>query len=83
MKILEETTPSIPLLDMQDGQIAVITDWTSSQYVDQIVQRWNNHLIRLGAPAGSSWPDIFRRRYEEVSPRNRVRILPPGTKLEV
>ncbi len=67
---------------MQDGQLAVITLWMVPNYEGVVVQRWGDDLVQLGRIAGDSWPGIFANVGLHLE-RNRVRILPPGTKLEI
>lgn len=81
MKIIEESKSEIPVLDMQDGHIGIITAWKWSTHVGDVVQRWGEHLICLGKGYTSSWPHFFNET--SVGFGNRVRILPPGSKLEI
>jgi hypothetical protein len=63
---------SIPLSEMKDGQIGIITEWADYQkYAGRIVQRYDNILIALGRSSGSSWSRIFA----ECSEHHRVRLL--------
>lgn len=79
MKIYQEKKDdSIPVREMEDGQIGVIAEWsTQPMYVGVIIQRYNNYLVALGKPYVCSWYEITDNH------GCRVRILQPGTLLEV
>lgn len=79
MKIIEEPKNDISIREMVDGQIGIITEFPGNpKHVNEIVQRYGVALIVLGQNLGNSWPTAF------VSlPEARVRILPPGTKIEI
>jgi len=71
---------SIPVYDMRDGEIGVITVWNNDNiYIGRVVQRFQTTLITLGANGGNSFPSVFNSKSETL----RVRILPAGTKLVV
>lgn len=80
MKLLKPVDGSINLHDMKDGEIAQITrNGDNLSYIGAIVQRYKNILITLGGHSESSFPAIF---YCLVG-HTRVKILHPGTQLEV
>jgi hypothetical protein len=80
MKLVDSQYNDVAIAAMQDGDIAIITKWSDSQYVGRIVQRYDMHLVTLGQPSGQSWTNF---RSLAASDQVRVRILPPGTKLEI
>lgn len=80
MKIISETPKSIPLSEMEDGQIAIITEFIG--YEGCIVQRYGIALIALGKPSGQGWSNIFTASETSLN-SVRVRILEVGTKIEV
>lgn len=83
MKIFSQ---NIHVSDMKDGAIAEITSWSSGQgrYLGIVVQRWGDDLIELGAPRRSGWPNLFKGNINKKDyPECQVRILPPGTTLEI
>lgn len=41
---------NIPVTEMKDGQVGIITTWTISSYVGRIVQRHGSDLIAIGLP---------------------------------
>ena len=63
--LVEGKQTEIPVSEMKDGDVAVITHWTNSvvskkdHYVGTIVQRFYNDLVRLGAPGESCWTGFF------------------------
>ena len=67
---------TIPVRDMRDGQIGVITEWGGSTvtYHGAPILRQNSSLINLNS--GGGW-DVFK---EDAY---RVRVLSNGTRLEV
>lgn len=84
MKIVGNIDNSINILDMGDGQFAVITQWDSeaaSDYIGYIVTRCGENLVILGdvpSPVRMDFWSLGRYELEK-----RVRILPKGTLLEV
>jgi hypothetical protein len=73
---------SIHVSQMKDGEIAVIVSWSYPEPVGQIVQRYDECLVALGGTWGKGWSMAF----EDDGIKNtkcRVKILPPGTLLEV
>jgi len=81
MRLKNEPVSDIPVCEMQDGWVAVITSWESHTniYVGRIVQRYKNILVTLGKESGESWTDILND--PDAHPDCRVRILPKGTEL--
>lgn len=77
MKIHKEDI-DIPASQMQDGDIGVITSWAVTPYIGTVVQKFGRYLISLGKPSGESWDSNW-----DQPKHNRVRILPPGTLLEI
>ena len=63
----------IPVSELKDGQIGVITQWSESRYLDIIVQRSNDFLFAVGGV--ENWGGI------PESTDCRVRILREGTEL--
>ena len=67
---------------MKDGQIGIITMWNDMDYVGNIVQRFENHLVCIGDDSYGGWPNHF-----DTSRNNshlyRVRLLGPGTMLRI
>jgi hypothetical protein len=84
MKILKEPIQEIPVKDLKDGEIAIITEWSASEYVGRIVQRYGEHLVALGSSRGSSWPEFFNEDFS-IRPLDnlKVRVLPKGTQIEL
>lgn len=69
---------SIPVHEMKDGQIGVITDWDGSTYNNgKVVQRYGLDLIQLGKPSGDSWRQVIINKIVGC----KVRILANGTEL--
>lgn len=84
MRIIEDVKPfDIKSFKMNDGQIAIITQWGKhTQYVGVLVQRYGTSLIALGEPRGGGWPEWFEADASKDE-TYRVRILPKGTKIEI
>lgn len=87
MKVLNLPPLDIPLSDLADGEIAVITKWGNTDekhHVGDIVQRYGPHLVRLQHPHGNGWSDVCRPDGMLMQSKDyRVRVLPKGTKLEL
>lgn len=81
MQIVETKHIEIRIDEMQDGQIAVITNWgTDSRYVGHIVQRYGNNLVTLAADSGHGWSNFF------IGSRTAdylVKILHQGTTIRI
>lgn len=72
---------TIPVMDMEDGDVAVITAWIVEAYIGRVVQRYGDYLVAMGMPAASGWGKFFTN--VRAATGCRVRLLPPGTLLEV
>lgn len=73
MKLQNEVKLDIPVSEMEDGEIGIITMW--GKYlgvIGTVVQLYNNVLISLQKPSGNSWTPI------PLSDDCRVRILQKG-----
>jgi len=77
---LANTAREIDVRNLKDGQIGVITKWTTREYFGRIVQRMNNSLITIGKSGNNSWSDF----YNVTMPTNCfVRVLENGELIEV
>jgi hypothetical protein len=75
---LQKQLNDVSVLQMKDGEIAIITRWDASPcYINAIVQRHGLDLLALGHGVGTSWRGIFLGEIDEEA--LRVRILPKGT----
>jgi hypothetical protein len=71
VRLEKNTNDSIPLSEMKDGQIGVITKWENcTQYIGRVVQRYGNDLIIVGMPKCYGWAFLFK-----ADTGNRVRLL--------
>lgn len=62
MKLIESNRPvCINVLDLQDGQVAVIREHSSPVCIGAIVQRYKDSLVRLGKSSLHSWENIYNR----------------------
>lgn len=61
----------IEMCDLKDGQIAVVID-NRYNYKGQIVQRYKDVVITLGAPSGKGWSTPNGSNL-------KVKVLKPGT----
>lgn len=65
---------SIPVIEMKDGDIGVITKWTYTSAVGTVVQRYMDILISIGKHSRNSWSSIFPNGNDSC----RVRLLEKG-----
>jgi hypothetical protein len=79
VELTNKTDNTIPVRELKDGQIAVITEWCNDnhEYDGQIVQRWNDNLIHIGEGSGESWTSLPN------SDECRVRVLADGETLVI
>lgn len=77
MKLQNQVQLDIPVSEMKDGEIGVITGWYAGteKYIGIIVQRYNEKLVALQKPYIESWISISE------SENCRVRILQKGETL--
>lgn len=80
-RLVKAIDVDVCIQDMQDGQVAIITQWTNRDYIGRIVQRYNDALITIGGTWGDSFTGLFTggKRNEDC----KVRILPKGTQIEL
>jgi len=78
MKLHKKVEHTISVLDMKDGQVAEIVEWPAKQNIGRIIQRYKDVWITLGKPSRQAF--ILG---EGVDENWLVRILPPGTLLEI
>jgi len=85
MQLVDGPQRDVNVTLMSDGQIAIIVKWgcNSTDHIGDIVQRWGNHLIRLGEKDIKSWPSLFSSLSTSPLTGCEVRILPKGTLIEV
>ncbi len=85
LNLVRQQESSIPVMEMKDGDIAVIVNWStdSYKYVDRIVQRHESTLLTVGANYGKAWGPVFSDGRESLPDTCRVRILEKGETLEV
>ena len=73
MKLQNEFKLDIPVSEMKDGEIGIITMWgVTKHHIGLIVQRYSNSLIALQKPYGDSFTGIA------VGNDYRVHILQKG-----
>ena len=67
---------SIPVSELKDGQIAVITEWSNGEdYIGLIIQKFMCSLITIGKNHSGGWDKT------PTSKDCRVRVLEEGTEL--
>lgn len=81
MQIIERSFSDVCVDDMEDGQIAIITNWGShSKYAGTIVQRYGDHLITLAADSSHGWTNLFLSKH---GIEYQVKILQIGTVIRI
>jgi hypothetical protein len=84
MKILKEPIQEIPVKDLKDGEIAIITQWSVLHYIGLIVQRYSVDLVTLGSASSEGWTNLFSRDFSTgIFAECKVRVLPKGTQIEL
>jgi len=81
IKLLKDEVPKgIWVGNMKDGDVGVIVAWACDEheYVNQIVQRFDDILITIGESSGCVWHGM-----NKLDVRCRVRLLEKGEKLVV
>jgi len=81
-KVINEVGSDICVLDMNDGDVAVITNWSYDGHIGEVVQRYKDVLISIGQRSGLCWPNIFEGS-ESTRKSCKVRILKEGTQIEL
>lgn len=76
-KLIEEKPIDIPVKDMEVGSMGVITSWGSLQYKGRILQRIPGGVFIVGINETGFWTS------PPTSDDCRVRILEPGTKIQL
>lgn len=81
VKLKDSYTPdSIPVYDMKDGQIGVITEWgCSTDEIGWVVQRCYKDIIVIGRDRGF----VFRKLCTLNNAGLRVRLLKRGELIEI
>lgn len=75
IKNITNITPA----EMKDGQVGIIREWSSCEYIGRVVQCHYNTLVSLGMPGDYSFGNIKALD----KPHLQIEILPPGTTLEI
>ena len=83
MRLIEENNKSIPIDNLQVGQVAIVTDWpNNADVLDKIAIRHSTALILLGKDHTDNYPGYFRATAVK-SEKRRCRILEAGTILKI
>ena len=69
---------TIQVSELKDGQIAIITNWSPSHHIGEVVQNVNDSLIVIGRDIDESFPDVIHSKPTDT-PKLTVRVLNPGT----
>jgi len=79
VELTNKTDNTIPVRELKDGQIAVITHFgkNNDEYLGNIVQRYGDNLIQIGVERCESWEPLFE--YNKC----RVRVLADGETLTI
>ena len=78
---LKTEVNDIPMSEMRDGEIAVLTKFYRKEYIGKLVQRYGGDIILLGRPEVYSFKNILSFKSSEEE--NRVRILQPGETITI
>lgn len=79
MKCVVRDYVSVPVDQMEDGDLAVITEWTIDRHIGEVVQRYEDVLIGIGQPNTAAWSEILGGNNSNC----RVRLLKAGESIEI
>ena len=74
LRLVNNEGLGVALDKMKDGDVAVIVSWQVDEYLGQLVQRYDDCLVCLGARSGKGWGKMFPGEHNGL----RVRILEEG-----
>lgn len=77
VELTNKTDNTIPVRELKDGQIGVITEWNGKEYRGEVIQIYGSQIITLGSGVDGGWNTI---------PQNdscRVRVLASGETLTI
>ena len=78
VELTTKTDNTIPVRELKDGQIGVITEWRNfPENKGMVVQRYKNSIITLGGVSGKTWSPIPEYNL------TRVRVLAEGETLVI
>lgn len=88
VRLKKGKSAQIHVLDMRDGQIAIIREWAESkEHINKVVQRSADILITIGKSSGYNWSSLFTPKSKEaVDLRDMnlfVELLEEGDILEI
>ncbi len=81
--VKELGTDTVPVEQMEDGDLAEITRWEepNSRHLGEVVQRSGDTLIVIGRPNKCGWSHLFK--HTDITDGRHVRLLRIGTILEI
>lgn len=85
-ELVNKVDDSIFALDLKDGQIAVTTSWSYSNYIGSLVQRYKDDLICIGLDNTHSWKNVYNmidRNANTPWLSCKVRVLKDGELIKV
>lgn len=75
----------IDVVDMKDGDIAVIVKWSQTKsYLGRVVQRYGELLVSIGLSSGQCFPTVFSTLSQlTIHGEYLVRLVGPGSYLRL
>ncbi len=82
-KVVSEPSPSVHVSEMKDGDVAVIVEWGTRRHRGASVKRKGDDLVYMDG--SDSWDAAFGDfpLTKKNNPSCLVRILPPGTTIQL
>jgi hypothetical protein len=81
-RIVNEADNAIHITELEEGQVAQIVSWTTTEYLGLVVVRFQDSLVEVGGK--NQWVGLLKNAGQITCLQVcRVRVLPKGTTIEL